>query len=962
MVAFDAVGPSAAGAGSGATPLTWTHVNSGNGIFVGITTLTGSSNTVTSVTYGGVTVPLRGFIESGGVGHGSGGIALYGLIGPTCPTGSNTVSVAFSDGSNHNAGSISVSAAGALGTVFTATQSTSTGTGSVTVNGTTTGGLIVSAAAFGGGSSTGTFGATAPNVLRWSHDGTTNTASDNGCGGTAPSTGGGANQTVTFTNTNTDNWGLIAVEVLPGGGPLPQVQQAGRRSKSLRQHRYRQQPVFAPRPDVPQVTTANAGLAAAAAIAPPLAFGRYITGLAGTGAGYFADNQGAPRMWLGDEIWAMLTNAGRWNSGNYQATFDAYFASRAAQGFTICYSDMFNSTFIGGAVNGQMWNGQTPFTSNNPSSGLNSTYWTVIDYALNSAKTNGITIALSFGGHWDWDVSGNAMFGFTGTQYQAAGNAIGTRYKNQPNLIWLIMDDYFGSFDSSLSSLLTGLRASGDTHPIAIENFSESSSRYIYLNTDTGCGTTNGSATVTDSNSSTQYVGAGVAGSGIPAGSVIISANPGVSFVMNNQATATASVTLSISNIQASWGTANTQYNFGYSYACTYLCIEAMYAEPSLPGGLSALTAFYGDGYFYQGGSTYDASLDRAIRQDAWWALASGARGFNVGDEALWQWPSSAPAAVSTQWYGANNTANIRAYVESLPGWHTLAPATGSVLITAGRGTRATQIVSGGGGTQYEPAFTNAYVAASRTPDTGSGSSLAVLYLPVATTITIDQTKLASGYTATWVDPVTCATSAATAGATYNSTAKGNNSRGAPDWVLVLQAPAGTSANAGLATAAAAAPGVPVGTAIGVSAGLAAATAAAPAPVVAIGAKPGLGTGIAAAPGVPVGTAIGVTPGLGTATAAAPGVPVGTAIGVSPGLSTTAAAAAAPSVSTATAVSAPAGFASAAAAAPVASTIPFTTAPSGGSAAADLGNGSGSWVNPANALADDGALATWTAP
>ena len=49
---------------------------------------------------------------------------------------------------------------------------------------------------------------------------------------------------------------------------------------------------------------------------------------------------------------------------------------------------------------------------------------------------------------------------------------------------------------------------------------------------------------------------------------------------------------------------------------------------------------------------------------------------------------------------------------------------------------------------------------------------------------------MATGYTATWIDPVSGATSSATPGTTYNSTAKGSNSKGDPDWVLALQGPA----------------------------------------------------------------------------------------------------------------------------------------------------------------------------
>lgn len=219
MVAFDAAGP-AGGAGTAftATPGTWTHVNGGNGIIVGVTTLNGNVSTVTSVTYGGgspVTVPLLGFIPANN--STAGGIALYGLTGPTCPTGSNTVSVAFSDApSNHNAGSVSVSAAGSLGTPVTAFASATSV--SAVIPGTTTGGLIVSAVCQG---SFTTISATGPNVKQWMHLGSASSGADNGAGGTDPSTGGGASQTVTWTAASSDLWGIVAVEVLPPVSAAP---------------------------------------------------------------------------------------------------------------------------------------------------------------------------------------------------------------------------------------------------------------------------------------------------------------------------------------------------------------------------------------------------------------------------------------------------------------------------------------------------------------------------------------------------------------------------------------------------------------------------------------------------------------------------------------------------------------------------------------------------------------------
>jgi hypothetical protein len=39
------------------------------------------------------------------------------------------------------------------------------------------------------------------------------------------------------------------------------------------------------------------------------------------------------------------------------------------------------------------------------------------------------------------------------------------------------------------------------------------------------------------------------------------------------------------------------------------------------------------------------------------------------------------------------------------------------------------------------------------------------------------------------MDPVTGATTTATVGSSYNSTAQGANSQGDPDWVLILASP-----------------------------------------------------------------------------------------------------------------------------------------------------------------------------
>lgn len=458
----------------------------------------------------------------------------------------------------------------------------------------------------------------------------------------------------------------------------------------------------------------------------------YITGLAGTGAGYFADNTGRPRLVWGDAVWALPGNAGRWNGGNWQADYDTFIATRAAQGFTALYGKPIGTT-QSGCINdmGSTFDGLYPFAGTTgangqsgavPSSGLAANFWARIDYFLNSALASGITVFLNATGYSsDWAAGTTWASGLSNTEKQAYGTALGTRYAAQANLIWNIEDDYFGDVDTSLNSFLTGLRGAGDTHIIAIENMPESTSRF----------------------------------------------------------------TLDASPSTCAWGNTNASYNFTYSYNQEYYGVERAYAESS------PITVLQGDGYFYQGGSSYAGgsgafAYDRAFRQAAWWALASGARGKIHGSESIWQWQSTALAASSSDWWYVNNALAIRTAVESLTGWHLLIPDTASALVTGGRGTRASAFASGGGGGQYEVSFTSSYVAASLTAD----GSLALLYLPNATTITIDQSKLKAGYKAWWIDPVTGVFSSTPAGSTYNSTAKGSNSKGDPDWALAFIGPA----------------------------------------------------------------------------------------------------------------------------------------------------------------------------
>jgi len=250
---------------------------------------------------------------------------------------------------------------------------------------------------------------------------------------------------------------------------------------------------------------------------------------------------------------------------------------------------------------------------------------------------------------------------------------------------------------------------------------------------------------------------------------------------IENSSESTSRHSLLSGNAVETWGNANAQFNALYIYIQTYYGIRYAYGEAS------PVPPIWMDGYYYKSGAgPYFGSYDRAMRQYVWWVLSSGGRGVNVASESIYPWDSSGYAELTGEYFFTHTARAIRAAVEALPGWHKLQPDLSNALVTAGGGTP----VASDSGTHYGEATTDTFVTASRAPD----KSLALIYLSHAATITIDESQLAAGYLAKWIDPDTGTVYAGTPGTTYNSGAAdgskpASNAHGDPDWVLALRAP-----------------------------------------------------------------------------------------------------------------------------------------------------------------------------
>ena len=459
---------------------------------------------------------------------------------------------------------------------------------------------------------------------------------------------------------------------------------------------------------------------------PSISTSKFIASIDGTNL-CLLDSSGDPILLRGDTNWALPFNAGAYTH-TYQEDIDHYVSTRSSEGYNAILIAALGSTQNGGpADTGANENGDLPFVGTNFGS-LTSAYWTRVDYLVTACENAGITVL--FDPIYSYDMDNGALHTATSTDYGNYGTAIGTRYKDYPNIIWWFGGDYFDTSNTLLDAFVTGLTGAGDSHLITIENDPESTSRHDISPTAT-----------------------------------------------------------------LNWGTSNADFNVVYSYNASYDGTEFAWDEAS------PIAVVHGDGHYLSDGS--DTAL--FLRNWAWWILSSGSRGINAGSEGIWNWNSGSYASTTTETFLTTTLPAICDVFTSFTGWHKLRPDTSSALVTAGRGTHISHLASGGGATAYSGG--NSYVTASITSD----GTLAVIYIPASTTITIDESQMAAGYTANWVDPIDGTTTSATTGTTYNSSTPGTNSAGGSDWVLVLQGTA-TQDAAITATAVAATATIPAPT------------------------------------------------------------------------------------------------------------------------------------------------------
>jgi len=220
-------------------------------------------------------------------------------------------------------------------------------------------------------------------------------------------------------------------------------------------------------------------------------------------------------------------------------------------------------------------------------------------------------------------------------------------------------------------------------------------------------------------------------------------------------------------------------WNFAYTYSTTYEQILKAYNRT--PSTRDPRPVLFGEGN-YEGEDNYGgpATTNETLRRQQLWTLTSGGAGEFTGSQD-WQFNTGWETRLDTVWI--SQMQKVRNFFSDL-NWSQLVPDDKSAVVTAGRGTKITA-------DGYRDVLANDYVTAAQTPD----KSQTVVYVPtslsgagVARTITLDLSKLPTGFTATWVDPTDAtASQVATVDGSGTVTTPAVHSDGTRDWLLVIR-------------------------------------------------------------------------------------------------------------------------------------------------------------------------------
>ncbi|MEI8113833.1 MAG: glycoside hydrolase family 140 protein [Bacteroidia bacterium] len=158
---------------------------------------------------------------------------------------------------------------------------------------------------------------------------------------------------------------------------------------------------------------------------------------------YLAYQDGKPFFWLADTGWEMLHRLNR-------EEIETYLENRKEKGFnviqTVLISEFIHSDKLTNYYNDSIFINENPENpaltqGNNPENATEYDYWDHVDFAIKTAESKGLYLALlPTWGEWVTPRTDKALFNSKDQAY-SYGWFIGNRYQNSPNIIWILGGD-----------------------------------------------------------------------------------------------------------------------------------------------------------------------------------------------------------------------------------------------------------------------------------------------------------------------------------------------------------------------------------------------------------------------------------------------------------------------------------------------------------------------------------------
>jgi hypothetical protein len=193
---------------------------------------------------------------------------------------------------------------------------------------------------------------------------------------------------------------------------------------------------------------------------------------------YFVNGRGEPFFWLADSSWTLFANYPK-------AAAEAFLTDRARRGFTVMQATLIwwgepnpANNDLSGNPPGPNCNGDLPWEES--PAHLNEKYFKHVDYLLNYARDLGLVVSLGLASGYHI----NNSRAINETNAYAFAYWLGSRYRNQPNILWSNGGDRepFG-FEAVYEALAKGLRdGDGGSHLMTYHACGWRSSSYYYHN------------------------------------------------------------------------------------------------------------------------------------------------------------------------------------------------------------------------------------------------------------------------------------------------------------------------------------------------------------------------------------------------------------------------------------------------------------------------------------------------